>query len=350
VARNVELVRQWEVLRTIDARRNGVSIAELADAQNVHQRTIRRDIDALCRAGFPLFDDSSDGVPVWKLSGHPFRSLEQIGLGIAELAAIYFGHAVLAVSTSGTFENDGEQALMKLERTVPQASRRLMNGFPRVLTAKHTGRKTFGDGRKAREIAGRAIDAILRRRCATMRYASRSSGRTSLYAVEPQRLSCADGGVYLSAWVPAYREMRTFALERIETFAIDDAHFEPQPLPAEPFPNSLGVFTGPAESVAIEFDAAAAPYVRERQWHRSQSIDNRADGTIVLRMEICVDWPLRAWILGFGASARVLSPPALANDIVEHLRRAADRYRGSPKPEMARLQIVSTDQTLSNAG
>jgi predicted DNA-binding transcriptional regulator YafY len=349
VARNAELVRQWQILRALDAARNGIAIATLAEERGVHPRTIRRDLDALCRAGFPLYDDDSSGTPVWKLNAHPFRALGQTGLGIPELAAIYFGHAALSTIAGATFENDGEQALMKLERTAPDVSRSLMNSFPRVLHAKGTGRKRL-DERKIRAVAGRAIDAILRRRCVTMRYASRSSKKTREYAVEPQRLTCANGGLYLTAWVNTYDELRHFALERIEALSLEDAQFEPRPLPAEPFANSLGVFSGPAEAVAIEFDAGAAAYVRERQWHRSQSCEERPDGTLVLRMDICVDWPLRAWILGFGASARVLSPSSLANDIVEHLRRASERYRVVPKREMVRMQIVSADRTLPNAG
>ena len=33
------------------------------------------------------------------------------------------------------------------------------------------------------------------------------------YIVEPLRLSYAEGGLYLTAWVPAYLEIRTFAAE-----------------------------------------------------------------------------------------------------------------------------------------
>ncbi len=349
MARNAELVRQWQILRALDAARNGIAIATLAEERNVHPRTIRRDLDALCRAGFPLYDDDTSGTPVWKLNAQPFRALGQTGLGIPELAAIYFGHAVLSTVAGATFENEGEQALMKLERTTPEISRKLMNSFPRVLHAKRIGRKRL-DERKTRAVAARAIDAILRRRCVTMRYASRSSKKTREYAVEPQRLSCANGGLYLTAWVPAYGELRNFALERIEALAIGDAQFEPRPLPAEPFANSLGVFSGPAEAVAVEFDAGAAAYVRERQWHRSQTIEDREDGSVVLRMDVCIDWPLQGWILGFGAAARVLSPSALAAEIFNQHRRAADRYLSVPKPETARMQIVGAQRTLPNAG
>ena len=89
-----------------------------------------------------------------------------------------------------------------------------------------------------------------------MRYASASSRRTKEYVVEPQRLAFAQGGIYLFAWVPEYQQMRTFAAERIETFALMDETFEPRPLPLEPFGDSLGVNTGKPEKIVLEFDAS----------------------------------------------------------------------------------------------
>ena len=121
-------------------------------------------------------------------------------------------------------------------------------------------------------------------------------------------MSYADGGVYLTAWVPEYGEMRTFAVERIQTLAVLDEHFTPRPLPTEPFANSLGVNGGPAEPVEIEFDASAADYIREREWHASQQIEDRPDGSVLVRLNVCVDRPLVRWILGFGPSARVVAP------------------------------------------
>jgi predicted DNA-binding transcriptional regulator YafY len=60
MARSSEVVRQWEILRAIDGVRHGIGVAKLAAELGVHTRTIRRDLDALARAGFPLFDDKTN--------------------------------------------------------------------------------------------------------------------------------------------------------------------------------------------------------------------------------------------------------------------------------------------------
>ena len=56
--RNAEVIRQWTILREIErARGAGVTIDELAALCSVTTRTIRRDLQALEEAGFPLYDD-----------------------------------------------------------------------------------------------------------------------------------------------------------------------------------------------------------------------------------------------------------------------------------------------------
>lgn len=139
--------------------------------------------------------------------------------------------------------------------------------------------------------------------------------------------------------VPEYRQLRNFALERVETFAVGDEGFVPRPLPVEPFANSIGVHTGPAEPIEIEFDRHAADYIRGREWHRSQEIEDRDDGSIRLRLEVCNDRPLRSWILSFGAQARVLAPPSLVREIGERLEQARRNYRPRPAMTMARMSL-----------
>ena len=46
----------------------------------------------------------------------------------------------------------------------------------------------------------------------------------------------------------------------------------------------------------------------------------------MLTLEVCNDLALRSWILGWGASARVLAPAALADDIRADLHKASAQY------------------------
>jgi predicted DNA-binding transcriptional regulator YafY len=339
MARNAELVRQWEILREIDGARNGIAIPKLAAMRNVHQRTIRRDIQALCDAGFPLYDEKVNGTSMWKLRAKPFRGLEETGLSITELCALYFSRTLIATLTGTPFVDDVARALGKLERALPPASRKYLDRLPCLVKAKVAGRKKQ-DGRKTRDVVARAIDGSLTHRRLQIRYDSRSSRRTRDYVVEPLSVAYAAGGIYLTAWVPEYSESRTFAVERIRTLGVLDEHFEPRPMQAEPFPNSLGAFSGRPELVEIEFQGRAADYVREREWHRSQEVAERADGSILLRLCVCIDLPLRSWILGFGADARVVAPISLAREIARDFTLAGERYSDDGAPGSRRMAVI----------
>lgn len=340
--RNSEMTRQWQVLRDIDAARTGISIPKLAAARGVHQRTIRRDLDALSSAGFPLYDEKINGSTIWKLRSRPFRGLEDAGLSVMELCALYFSRALLTSLCGAPYHDELERALTKIERALPVGCRRFLDALPVVIKAKFSGRKK-DDGRKTQEIVVRATDALLHHRRVSMRYDSQASRRSRDYIVEPLRMSYAGGGTYLTAYVPEYSEVRNFAIERISTLAVLDETFAPRPLPFEPFANSIGVYSGPPERVELEFDASAAGYVTGREWHKSQTFEAHEDGSILMRLDVCVDVPLRAWVLGFGAAVRVLAPRQLAQDVLDQLDAARAHYLPRRTFPMLSMSAVEPD-------
>jgi predicted DNA-binding transcriptional regulator YafY len=80
----------------------------------------------------------------------------------------------------------------------------------------------------------------------------------------------------------------------------------------------------------VEFEPAAADAVRARRVHPSQRVAVAADGRVRASMSLPESVEVleraRAWLLGFGASVRVLEPRSLAEDLARELRRAAERY------------------------
>ncbi len=78
--------------------------------------------------------------------------------------------------------------------------------------------------------------------------------------------------------------------------------------------------------VAIEFTAAEAPYVREREFHASQRIEELPEGRVRLTMDVVIDWELQAWVMGFGPAAKVIAPAAFATRIVESLDETRATY------------------------
>jgi predicted DNA-binding transcriptional regulator YafY len=329
--RNAEVIRQWTILREIErARGSGVAIDELAALCGVTTRTIRRDLQALEEAGFPLFDDraSDNGRTRWKMNGQAFKGLVA-GLTVSELCALYFSRTLLE-SLSGTpFRDDVESAFEKLSSVLTPHMRQFLDQLPRVIASKADPLRRRMDAGSSRqhEVVSRALEATLHTRQARITYHSKSSDRTKVYLVHPYRLAYAQGGLYMLAFVPEYAEVRTFAVERIHEISLLDDRFTPiEELPDEAFPHSLGVHSGPPERVEIEFQPAVADYVCAREWHPSQQVQDLPSGLLVMTLNVCLDRALQSWILSFGPFARVLAPEPLAREIAAQFDEARARY------------------------
>ncbi len=324
--RGAEVVRQWNLLRAIDAARNGITVAELAKQVGVTKRTIWRDLVALQEAGFPLVDEKDQGTTRWRMSREGFKSLIDRGLSLTQLCALYFSRSLVEVLAGTPFHEELKEVFDQFEQALPARMRAFLDRLPGVLKAKPFPAKRHDEARQHETIA-RLLDATLHRRRVAMRYHSFSSQQTKDYTVDPYRIVYAEGGLYLFAYVPEYGQVRTFATERIETLAVLEESFEgPKELEAEAFPHSLGAHTGPPQRIELEFAARVAPYVKERRWHPSQKIAMQADGSLRMSLRVCDDWSLRSWILGFGPFVRVASPAALAEEILDELEAARTLY------------------------
>ena len=180
------------------------------------------------------------------------------------------------------------------------------------------------------DVIARLLEAILHQRVVGMDYHSMASRRDKNYVVHPHRLVHAQGGLYLWAFVPAYGELRTFAVERVRRASLLEGTFTPiAELDADPFKHSMGAYRGTTAGtsrVQIRFHPRIATYIKERSWHSSQRLKDRTDGSLVMTMDVCDDYTLRSWILSFGRAARVLAPAPLVEWISEELEQAGRQY------------------------
>ncbi len=323
--RHTEIVRQWRILLALEGKARGLTLAEAqAEAgEGVSDRTIRRDFEALTQAGFPIETVKRDGRTTFTLNRDVFGGLAAAGFSLSELCALHLSRTVLTAVAGGPFRESLASAFDKIYDALPPSMWKFIESLPEALGAKEPAR--------SRGAAPKSIDAlmsaILGRRRVRMRYHSFSSQQIKDYIVEPYRLSYAQGGLYLQAFVPEYSEMRTFATQRIEQAVMTEDAFSPiEGADTAVFPHSLGAFSGTPETVVIEFTADEAPYVREREFHASQRIEELPGGRIRLTMDVVIDWELQAWVMGFGPAARVIQPDAFAKRIVDSLEETRATY------------------------
>jgi predicted DNA-binding transcriptional regulator YafY len=287
--RNAEVIRQWRILKRIEAGRY-TTAQDLADEHGVTERTIRRDIEALQEAGFPLFDERTDGRKVWRLvEGYKQRLTQTFTL--AELSALYFSKNLMSFLGGAPFAQDLDAAFAKIREALPARSLPYLARIQDLFSARPDPWKDYSN---KQDIIAQLIDAVLHQRRATIAYFSFKSKRTKTYTVDPYRLVYWHGGLYLYARAEEHGEVRTFAVERIEKIEVRDETFE---VPAdfnvsEYARGAFGIAGGKPELVEIAFEAAVAGYIRERVWHESQELVDEPDGSVTLKMSVASGWEL----------------------------------------------------------
>ena len=344
-ARGQEVVRQWRLLREVEGARYGLAVEQLAAHLGVTPRTIRRDLAQLQEAGFPLEQRVRESRRTWVLSREAFKSLVDAGLTLSELCALYFSRALMEYLAGTPFQRDLQSAFEKFERCLTPAQLEYLDEFPKVLAAKPEPRKKAGADAAA--FVGRLTTAALERRRVGMTYHSFNSRRVKTYEIEPYQVYYAQGGLYVLAVVPAYGEVRQFAVERIKSLTMTDDRFTPDPsVDVTRHADSLGVnLGGRPEAVTIEFQPEAARYVAEREYHPTQELQPGEDGSVLLKMRVVVDWALTAWVLSFGPRARVVAPRRLAQAILAQVEDMRASYE-PPLPGLASVRRARPQKRL----
>jgi predicted DNA-binding transcriptional regulator YafY len=159
-------------------------------------------------------------------------------------------------------------------------------------------------------------------------------GRGARVVAHPYALVLHGGAITCVARDVDRAETRPFAFERMADLEASESErfaLPPDFVVSDWLHGDFGI--APAArplKVLVEFEPRAAELVRSRRVHASQKVaiatDGRVRASLSLPSSSEVLDRVRAWILAFGAGARVLEPRELADEIALELRRAAARY------------------------
>jgi predicted DNA-binding transcriptional regulator YafY len=331
LARNDQVTRQWYLLRRLEGSQ-GATLAELAgslpDELPKHLRTLRRDLDALEAAGFPLVTEPASDGTRWRLLDG-FRRLPALGFAPTELMALVFSRDLLRPLEGTQIQSALDSALGKVAAALPPSAVDFVRQMRDFLSVRLGPHKTY---RAHRETVDRLTRAIAEHRTVQMRYFSASRRATGRREVDPYHLWYAAGALYLVGQDHRRREVRTFAVERIRSLTLTDHPYQlPLPFDVEAYVrDALVVMRGRPVEVELLFDKATAAWVRDRIWHPSQALAPLRDGRLRMTLRAADTRELLGWILSFGAGVIVLRPEALRQRVQAEARAIA-----APRPAQA---------------
>jgi CRISPR-associated endonuclease/helicase Cas3 len=147
------------------------------------------------------------------------------------------------------------------------------------------------------------------------------------YFIEPYAVGRT---THIIGWREPPDAIRTFKIERIksvtlleEPYAIPDG-FDPRDLLAD----AWGIWYTEEEpvEVVLRFHPFVSHRVRETRWHRSEELEDQADGSLIWRARVAEPQEMVPWIRGWGADVEVLAPDELRDWMRAETRRLAKAY------------------------
>lgn len=174
------------------------------------------------------------------------------------------------------------------------------------------------------------IESLLKNEPAKITYYSPHSNKESKRDILPLHLLNYMGSWHLIAYCALRGALRTFVLSRIKKYeAIEGAIAIPADLPPvkEYLRRNFGIFYGgDTMEVTLSFSPKVAGFVKEQIWHKSQKIEDRADGGIILKLPVGDLREIKREVLKFGAEVEVLGPEVLREEVKGEIERMREIY------------------------
>ena len=173
--------------------------------------------------------------------------------------------------------------------------------------------------------------ALVQRKKVWLRYFKRSDRSLSEREVSPQRLVNHRNTWYLDAWCHSSEGLRRFALDAIQQAKPLDAkarHVAVKDLEAA-LDAGYGIYGGGSAKLrwaTLVFNAEAAQWVSNEEWHAQQESRWLDDGRYELRVPYSDPTELAMDILRHGDSVTVMADKALVASIRQRLHKALALY------------------------
>ncbi|MFL5305286.1 MAG: helix-turn-helix transcriptional regulator [Polyangia bacterium] len=300
-------------LRTLLESHEGVSIYDVAERFGVSTRTALRYIQALQRAGEPLYEEAAGKRKVWRLM--PTARRQSITLTTAQMVALFLSRRVFDFLSGTGFKEDLDDVFAKLEATLRRKDSAAVRNLDRKVFDVNEARHLY-EGRL--EDVNDIMTALLREERLRVTHESVSGARKT-FVLEPYTLLVYKKGLYLAGKSHGHGgEMRTFALDGfrdVEWLRGDRFEYPADFAPAQLTEGAFGLIRGKdVTHVRIRFDEKVARYVQRRMWHPTQKF-RPVPGGVEMTMDVRGTTEVVSWVLGFGRTAEVLEPTTLRDQL-----------------------------------
>ncbi|WP_158289262.1 helix-turn-helix transcriptional regulator [Paenibacillus flagellatus] len=302
--------------------RKRISAAELADKMEVSVRTIYRDIDTLCQAGFPLvsFPGVNGGFAV--MDGY---KLERNALTFDEIAS------VLSALKGMTKVLDDE----KLDATLEK--------YAGLLTDREKETARFWEERLVIDTNPWGADGAVKRKVALIREAlqndtvirfayTTANGASAVREVEPMTLLLQGITWYVYGYCLLRGDFRLFRLSRLSQLERTDRRFVRREHPPMSEADWDRLWHTNATTVTFTLRFRPEARMRAEEVFGVDKVAADADGAVTVTETYPEDEWLYGFLLGLGDKVEVVEPARLRGLIRDRARAIWERYAEDASP------------------
>lgn len=316
---------------------------EIAERLETSQRTIRRDLDALCMAGVPLFPQRGRNGG-WSLLGN--HRIDLTGLTADEAQALLLATDTGSTTLGPGFADGLAAARRKLMAALPAELRDRVQAVAGTVLVDRTrwgpgGAVVTGNGRVADTAGDGRHLAALRRAVLAGRQAVvvyEPPGRPAEERrLHPHGLVSKRGVWYLVATAPA--GLRTYRVSRVRSVEVTD---QPVTQPegfdlAEAWAGIQRRFSELAPAtVTVAADVTPAAVGRLRgsvgRWWAVEESGPGGGGRVRVEMRFPSVRTAATELVGHSEDVEVLAPPEVREELADMGRRLIERYAAPRRP------------------
>lgn len=290
----------------------------------ISERTVYRDIQALCEVG----------VPIVAIPGEGYRLMEgyylpPITFTANEARSLYLAIAMLSGWTKeGSTRSAAQTALEKVRAVLPSTTLKQVEALEAIIRFFTLDKTTLDfDDEKLLTLQ----EAIYEKRVVHICYHALNSNAVTERDLEPIELVFFDKVWMLSAYCRLRQDQRMFRLDRIDDLKVRRETFGPRQ------PERYTMERSPTR-IVVRFYQSVVRWVREDQ-HYSFTKEQTA-GAPNAQDRIMIYQPrefrqIKGWLLSWGDKMEILEPPEFRAELAETAAEMLSRHSAavSQQPE-----------------
>ena len=284
---------------------------DLAAHFEISERTVYRDIDALCQVGVPIYGVAGEGYRLmdgYYLPPVTFSPEEARALALA--LSMFMGFSV-----DGVTRKSAETARDKIQAILPNRQKQEVEALTAVLNfyAKPQPQIDFDD-----QTLLAVQQAIHDNKLIDLTYHSLADNKQTERVVEPIELAMINHTWLLTAYCRLREGIRNFNLARIEQYRVLKQSFTPR--------NSRSHFPEAQFDIVVRFDHDVVRWVRERQHLSFVHEQPPTDDGVVMVYRVPSWGVIATWLLGWEDQMTIVAPRHLRVKIRQMAQHIAERH------------------------